>query len=352
MDKHNRLGSKYIELVDIENLHKALKEEAVYKTPDLQSNKAKALRILKIVCCISTSFMCVEFVGGYLSNSLAIMTDAVHLLSDVVGFLVTILAIYISKLKANSTMTYGYHRAEIIGAMISILIIWVLIAWMFVEGIERFFNPPEIQGTTMLALACCGLFFNLVLMKMLETKLENVTQENQKEELLSEFSIKQEVEKENMSMRAAQIHILGDTIQSAGVIIGALFVFFGGEDYFIADPIITIVFTVVVTFTTLPVMKDSIKVLMEGQPDDIKYEMVKEKLEKISGVVNVHDLHVWCINPGFVSLTAHICSKTPSVTLFEATKLCKKLGIVHSTIQVENFFEQEKYDYKKCEELH
>jgi len=100
------------------------------------------------------------------------MTDAVHLLSDVVGFLVTILAIYISKIQANHTMTFGYHRAEIIGAMLSILIIWVLIAWMFVEGIHRFFNPPEIQGGIMLCLACCGLFFNLVLMKILEDKVE------------------------------------------------------------------------------------------------------------------------------------------------------------------------------------
>lgn len=85
--------------------------------------------------------MCVEFVGGYLSGSLAIMTDAVHLLSDVVGFLATILAIYISRLQANKSMTFGYHRAEIIGAVFSILVIWVLIVWMLIEGIERCFNP-------------------------------------------------------------------------------------------------------------------------------------------------------------------------------------------------------------------
>ena len=110
-------------------------------------------------------------------------------------------------------------------------------------------------------------------------------------------------------MKAAQIHILGDTIQSAGVIIGALVVYFGGEDYFIADPIITIIFTILVTFTTLPIMKESIKVLMEGQPDNINYEVVKKKLENVKGVVNVHDLHMWSLNPGFISLSAHITSE-------------------------------------------
>ena len=110
-------------------------------------------------------------------------------------------------------------------------------------------------------------------------------------------------------MKAAQIHILGDTIQSAGVIIGALVVYFGGEDYFIADPIITIIFTILVTFTTLPIMKESIRVLMEGQPDNINYEVVKKKLENVKGVVNVHDLHMWSLNPGFISLSAHITSE-------------------------------------------
>jgi len=110
-------------------------------------------------------------------------------------------------------------------------------------------------------------------------------------------------------MKAAQIHILGDTIQSAGVIIGALVVYFGGEDYFIADPIITIIFTILVTCTTLPIMKESIRVLMEGQPDNINYEVVKKKLENVKGVVNVHDLHMWSLNPGFISLSAHITSE-------------------------------------------
>jgi len=153
-------------------------------------------------------------------------------------------------------------------------------------------------------------------------------------------------------MKAAQIHILGDTIQSAGVIIGALVVYFGGEDYFIADPIITIIFTILVTFTTLPIMKESIKVLMEGQPDNINYEVVKKKLENVKGVVNVHDLHMWSLNPGFISLSAHITSESPSITLFEATKLCKKLGIVHSTIQVENSNEKTLYDFEQCAKLH
>lgn len=128
--------------------------------------------------------------------------------------------------------------------------------------------------------------------------------------------------------------------------------YFGGEDYFIADPIITIVFTIVVMATTIPIMKESIKVLMEALPDSIDYDNVKFRLQKVSGVVNVHDLHIWSLNPGYVTLSAHITSTNPSKTLFEATKICKKLGIIHSTIQVENFHEKQLYDFEKCEKLH
>ncbi|EGR27315.1 hypothetical protein IMG5_197830 [Ichthyophthirius multifiliis] len=330
--------------------------DKIYLTPDLQKNKASALKALKTVCCVSFSFMCIEFIGGYLSNSLAIMTDAVHLLSDVVGFIITITAIYVSRIEANKKMTFGYHRAEIIGATFSILIIWGLIIWMFLEGIERLMNPPQIQGVPMMILSICGLLFNLILMRILEG---NVQKEEQKqEELLSEIEIsarsllQKDEKQKNMSMKAAQIHILGDTIQSAGVIIGASFVYFGGEDYYIADPIITILFTIVVTFTTLPVMKESIKVLMEGQPDNINYDFLKDQLVKVQGVIDVHDLHVWSLNPGFISLSAHLTSNSPSLSLFQATKLCKQLGIVHSTIQVENYNEQNIYDFKKCAQLH
>ena len=141
---------------------------------------------------------------------------------------------------------------------------------------------------------------------------------------------------------------LGDTVQSVGVIIAALIIFFN-QDLKLADPICTFIFAVLVVFTTVPVVKDCVRVLMEGVPMGIAIHEFEEKLRNIPGVKEVHDLHVWSLSVGKPTMSAHLFSENTSLTLKEATKLCRRYGIYHSTLQIENWNEKNDKDFIKCE---
>ena len=153
--------------------------------------------------------MIIEFIGGYISNSLAIMTDAAHLFSDVTGFAISIFSVTLSTVPKTKVFTYGYHRAEILGAMASILLIWLITIVLMVLAYDRIKNPTIVDAKIMFAIAGIGLLVNLIMMFVLKTD------ENEEEE-------------ENMNVRAAYIHVIGDAIQSVGVIAASVIIYFGG----------------------------------------------------------------------------------------------------------------------------
>ncbi|MCQ2821158.1 MAG: cation diffusion facilitator family transporter [archaeon] len=132
----------------------------------LEENKSAIGKLIRI-CCFCFTFMTIEFVGGFISGSLAIMTDAAHLLSDFAGFLISMFALFIATRPANKSLTYGYHRAEVLGALVSILIIWILTVWLLSEAVYRIFYPHEIIGLVMMGIAACGLLFNFIMSRVL-----------------------------------------------------------------------------------------------------------------------------------------------------------------------------------------
>lgn len=138
----------------------AMEQGDIMKAKALESKKAMAK--LLIVCGLSFVFMITEFTGGWISGSLAIMTDAAHMLSDVAGFMISYFAIFMGSKPANFSMSFGYHRAEILGAMTSILLIWGLLVWLFTEAIKRIITPEPVDGEVMLITACVGLIFNII----------------------------------------------------------------------------------------------------------------------------------------------------------------------------------------------
>ena len=177
--------------------------------------------------------MTIEFVGGYIAGSLAVMTDAAHLLSDLAGFLISMFSLFIASRPANKSLTYGYHRSEVIGALSSILIIWVLTAWLITEAIDRIFHPQEIIGLLMMAIASCGLMFNIIMSRVLaynpvpnavdgKTMKDIKDQEANPDEGLETPLVGEEKnDDDNPVFRAAYIHIIGDMIQSCGVLLAA-----------------------------------------------------------------------------------------------------------------------------------
>ena len=313
-----------------------------------------AIRKLIWVCVICTIFMTIEIIGGYLANSIAIMSDAAHLLSDLLGFLISIISIYISRKVAKNNMSYGYHRAEIIGALVSIVLIWALTLWLLYEATLRIIIPPQVDGFIMIIISIIGFSFN-VIMGIVLTKSgvahshglhkcdhdhdhehEHEHEHSSDEEIRLHTEDEHEEKNTNVNLRASFIHILGDAIQNIGVLIAGIIIYFFPK-YSIADPICTYVFSIIVGFTTINILKDCIFVLMEGSPVDIDIDELEDDLKKIKGVKEIHDLHVWSLSIGKINLSCHICCDNPQKTLTKAKKMIKKkYKIDHITIQVED----------------
>jgi zinc transporter 2 len=317
-------------------------------------NMKVASKITKVAIFCGT-FMVIEFIGGYLAGSLAIMSDAAHLMSDLCGFIISIVSLKIATKPSNYELTFGYHRYEVIGALSSILIIWGLTVWLLVEAAHRFFNPGQIQGLTMVTIACCGLLFNLILAKILASEdLPNAFEKEEEEELITHLTEEQqsiyhnelekikdkEDEKEDSPvLKAAIVHIIGDMLQSLGVVIASLIIYFFQDstpNIVYVDPVCTILFAIIVMFTTVPVSRDCLNVLMEATPKNVSIKGLLDDLKRIPNIVDIHDIHVWCISVGKTAISLHILSNTPQKTLEEATSICRIHRIFHETIQVED----------------
>lgn len=348
--------------------------------------------------------MCVELVGGYISNSLAIMTDAAHLLSDLASFIISIVAILMARKAPTSSYSFGFHRAEIIGAIISVLLIWVLTGFLIKEAIERIQKPEPIDGRLMFAIATLGLVVNLVMGGILLKSghghshggipggvdhahshgsgdshghshghshahghdNDDVLKAEAGEQapLLASASSYGAVangdsgsgsgkpkknildvlhnEDQNINVRAAMIHVIGDAVQSLGVMIAAL-VIWARPDWSIADPICTFVFSVIVMFTTIRILKDGFRVLMEGVPSHIDRSEVIRELKSLPGVLRVHELHIWSLSMGNTALSVHLLTESDGKALLSKANamLDSKFGISHTTIQVESLTDDE-----------
>ena len=324
------------------------------------------LKIISIVCC---SFMIIEFICGYLAGSLAIMSDATHLLSDLAGFLISLFSLIVAMKPADRNFTFGYHRFEVLGALASILIIWGLTIGLLFAAVWRIKHPNPIVGFLMVCIAAGGLLFNIIMNRVLAYNpivnsmdsgmgaIKNNSEDNMdlnidnknnlKEKLLDNNNNNFNEEEllnhnlnadDNPVIRAAYIHILGDMIQSAGVLIAALIIYFFQDTHpgvRIVDPICTFGFAIVVLCTTFPVSRDCFYVLLESTPRDLDIESLYNDLSSIEGVISVHDIHLWNISIGRPSIALHIICEDPNIQLKAATQTCKSYGIKHCTIQAE-----------------
>jgi zinc transporter 2 len=493
--EYHKLLPKDTELVENKDNNiekKKSKTDSHKEGHDIHAKSEATLNKLKLVCVICLIFMILEVIGGYLANSIAIMSDAAHLLSDFLGFIISIVSIYISRKRANHKMSFGYHRAEVVGALVSVCLIWGLTIWLLFEASSRLVSRDPVDGFIMLITAVIGFAFNIVMGLILafqgidhhlhhhhdeevehghyllqdeddeekdhhkhkkekkhnkhgkkhkygkehkheeghdqhdhndehnhedghdhhdehnddhhdhaddhhtnsreaEKKqhheitiksAENVSK--QLEEALtkekgSNLETKQSSENkekkhkahklkshahshehkqedkhghshshhghghshhhghshDNMNLKASLIHVIGDAIQNLGVVCAGLIIYFYPE-YSIADPICTFIFSIIVGFTTIRILKEGISVLMEATPVEIDMKKLEKELKGIPHVLEIHDLHVWSLSPGKLSLSCHLISSVPQDSLKAARKHLKaKYKITHSTIQVE-----------------
>ncbi|WP_088778524.1 cation diffusion facilitator family transporter, partial [Staphylococcus argenteus] len=240
-------------------------------------------KTLMISFIIITGYMIIEAIGGILTNSLALLADAGHMLSDSISLGVGLLAFILGEKAADYSKTYGYKRFEILAAVFNGVTLVLIAIYIFYEAYQRFTDPPEVASTGMLIIATIGLLVNIlvawILMRGGDTK-------------------------ENLNIRAAFLHVIGDLLGSVGAIIAALMILFFNWGW--ADPLASVIVAVLVLISGWRVTKDAVHVLMEGTPKNVEIDAVIKTIESIPGVNNMHDLHVWSITSGQNALSCHV----------------------------------------------
>lgn len=289
--------------------------------------------MLWAVAVLSAVFITAEFVGGFFASSLAIMTDAGHMLSDLLSFIISIVAIRTARQPPSKRLSWGYDRAEILGAMISVIILWVLTTVLVLLAIERIVNNKlTVDADVMLITASVGVGFNVIMGIVLH--LGSGGHGHTHGGASSSHS-----HGKNVNVRAALIHVIGDLIQSIGVLIAALVIKFTGWE--LADPICTFLFSIIVLFTTITVLRDIFFVLMEATPRHMDFNAVKEDLAALDNVQSVHDLHLWSLNMDKTALSVHLAvdSSDHALTTVAAARslIRQKYGVSQVTVQVESY---------------
>ncbi|XP_076261744.1 solute carrier family 30 member 3 isoform X5 [Rhynchophorus ferrugineus] len=308
--------------------------------PGIDRNARRKLIIASILCVI---FMVAEIIGGYLSNSLAIASDAAHLLTDFASFMISLFSLYMANRPKTKQMSFGYYRAEVIGAMTSVLLIWVVTGILVYMAVQRIiYEDFEIDAIVMLITSGIGVIVNIIMGCSLHHGHGHSHD--------SSHGTKGK-KQENINVRAAFIHVLGDFLQSFGVLMAAIAIYFKPE-WVMVDPIMTFIFSVFVLITTFAIIKDTLLVLMEALPKGIDFEDVMNILLSIEGVKKVHNLRIWALSLDKIAMSAHVAISSdtnPQNVLVVATKnIHDKFNFFEMTLQIEEF-EDIMEDCKQCQ---
>ncbi|MBV6495992.1 MAG: cation transporter [Acidobacteria bacterium ACB1] len=278
------------------------------------TRSASSIRKLKIALALTFGYMLAEAVGGWLSNSLALMADSVHMLTDVAALSLTLASFWFATRPATAAKTFGFYRAEILAAFVNGIALVILSIWVVYEAVMRWLSPPEIHGNGLTIVAAGGLIVNIIVLKMLHGGHEH-----------------------DLNMRGAWLHVAGDLLGSlAALVSGLLIIAFG---WLWADAVTSILISVIIIFGAWRLVSESVNVLLEGTPSHIDIAKVKDAILAIDGVTGVHDLHVWTISSGIEALTAHInhddSVEHSDLLAVVRTKVHDEFSIDHLTIQME-----------------
>lgn len=262
---------------------------------------------LTIAAVLYLLFMIGELVGGYIANSLAIMTDALHMLTDLSAIILTLLALWLSSKSPTKRFTFGFHRLEVLSAMISVLLVYILMGFLLYEAVQRTIHMNyEINGDIMLITAAVGVAVNVIMGFLLNQSGHHHSHSHSlPSNSPTTGSGRHSHGQDSLAVRAAFVHALGDLVQSVGVLIAAYIIRFKPE-YKIADPICTYVFSLLVAFTTFRIIWDTVVIILEGVPSHLNIDYIKEALMKIEDVYSVDDLNIWSLTSGKSTAIVHI----------------------------------------------
>ncbi len=271
-------------------------------------------RRLAIVLGLTALYLIAEVIGGLLTQSLALLADAGHMLTDVAGLGLALLAIGFAERPATPERTYGYYRVEILAALINAVVLIGISLYVLYEAYERFRNPPEVASGTMFLVATIGLAVNIVGVMILRAGSS-----------------------ESLNLKGAYFEVLSDMLTSIGVIGAAIVMWTTGWYY--ADPLISAGIGLFILPRTWVLLREAVGVLLEGAPSDINLAAVREAISKIRGVAGVHDLHVWTLTSGVNAMSVHAVledgASHDEVLIAVRNCVTSNFKIAHATVQVE-----------------
>ena len=283
-------------------------------------HRSASRRSLRISLALIMAYMVVEVVGGLVSGSLALLADAGHMLTDGSAISLALLAIWVSGRPASIEQTFGFHRTEILAALLNALSLWFISALIFFEASRRFDDTLDVDGGIMLAVGAVGLLVNLAAAWVLHRSSG-----------------------ESLNVEGAFLHVIADLLGSVAVVAGGILVLVFEWD--IADPIFGIVIGVLILASSLRLLWKVVHVLMEGTPSHLDLHRLCQRLEELEGVTGVHDIHAWSITTGYDALSAHVTAdptvmQDPNPVLQALRDIASsEFGIGHVTIQLEDSME-------------
>lgn len=274
-------------------------------------------RDLTLAIVLITSYMFAEVIGGILSGSLALIADAGHMLTDAASIGLALAAMHFASRKASAERTFGFHRLEILAALVNALTLWLIAAWVVVEAFHRMQEVPEVEGVLMLTVGTVGLIVNVLAAWILHRSAGH-----------------------SLNVEGAFQHVIADLLGSVGVVISGALVW--GFGWALADPIVSVIIALLILLSTWRLLAKVVHVLLEGAPEHIDVYRLCSKMEDVEGVVVIHDIHVWTIAQGYDALAAHVLidRDQPADQLEPVLRRLRKIasedfGIQHITIQVE-----------------
>lgn len=279
----------------------------------IHTKRPSVTRALQIALGLTLALMVAEVVGGLMSNSLALLADAGHMLTDAGALALSLFVAWMCRQPSRPEKTYGYLRWEILAALLNGATLLLISFWIVWEAVRRFQAPQPVAGGVMLAFAVVGLIVNLIAVRILHG-----------------------VHGESLNVRGAYLHVLGDMLASGGTVVAAVLVRLTG--WLPADPISSLISTVLIIGSAWRLVREAVDVLLEAAPPHIALEAVRSRLQAIPGVESVHDLHVWTVTSGVIAMSAHAIVREPEHhqnVLERAHDLLQEMGIQHVTVQLE-----------------
>lgn len=282
----------------------------------LHDTARQATKRLSWSLVITLAFVVVEAAAGYFANSLALLTDAAHNITDVIALGLSWFALRVTTQPANARKTYGYHRAGILVALVNSTTLVLISLGIFYEAYRRFISPPEVQSNILIGVGLIAVVINLVTAMLVHHGSEN-----------------------DLNLRSAFVHLMGDVISTVGAVIAGVIIFFTGANWL--DPFVSVLIGFLILYNSWGILRETVDILLESTPKDVDLKKMVREITEVEGVLGVHDLHVWSLTQNLRTMSAHIL--TEDISISAGTRIQGQINelvyhrynIAHATLQLE-----------------